>query len=212
MTEYLAFQCRSRLCLWCKHARDIEYALVFKFQCRTRLCWWCKLDSEIGRAVAQPVFQCRTRLCLWCKVLFKKANELEIPFQCRTRLCWWCKDCSNRWSWRNQVSMPHAALLVVQERYPTDQRVSPRSFNAARGFVCGASQNMLVMWLGSAGFNAARGFVCGARSFAPMFPGQVDVSMPLAALFVVQVLLNVGYGYNGWFQCRSRLCLWCKPI
>ena len=34
---------RQKVNAFKQHARDIEYALVFKFQCRTRLCLWCKL-------------------------------------------------------------------------------------------------------------------------------------------------------------------------
>ena len=132
-------------------------------------------------------------------------------------------------------------------------------FNAARGFVCGASPSSRSHIYRVQGFNAARGFVCGARTnlsleeyndlvsmpLAALFVVQGDgdvssfwkriVSMPLAALFVVQDILmsfivgdinsfNAARGFvcgarsvfvnkdgkRVRFQCRSRLCLWCK--
>ena len=65
---------------------------------------------------------------------------------------------------RFKVSMPHAALLVVQAG----------SIHLIRG-----------LW---SCFNAARGFVGGARYELPTDQyGFLTVSMPHAALFVVQV-------------------------
>ena len=63
---------------------------IVMFQCRTRRCWWCSPEEGL------------------------KALE-EMMFQCRTRRCWWCSgrgifDLSQG----GNVSMPHAALLVVQ--------------------------------------------------------------------------------------------------
>ena len=58
--------------------------------------------------------------------------------------------------------MPLAALFVVQDW--TRIGVSPvgHSFNAARGFVCGARYDVKGNMYTFSGFNAARGFVCGA--------------------------------------------------
>ena len=86
-------------------------------------------------------------------------------------------------------------------------------------------------------FNAARGFVCGARICVRIENGDFEVSMPHAALFVVQVrtlhlLLKINSRFNAArgfvcgasnqheyhseryvrFQCRTRLCLWCKTV
>ena len=60
------------------------------------------------------------------------------------------------------VSMPHAALWVVQQRGNDVSLFVGNSFNAARGFVGGAAENL--SWLESKG----------------------GVSMPHAALWVVQ--------------------------
>ena len=83
--------------------------------------------------------------------------------------------------------MPHAALWVVQHRSQLEW-VLGSCFNAARGFVGGATPS----GQGSAGlcscFNAARGFVGGATK-SDSFKHVLDhfVSMPHAALWVVQL-------------------------
>ena len=62
------------------------------------------------------------------------------------------------------------------------------SFNAARGFVCGAANLSAPHRRVSFSFNAARGFVCGAAEID--FNAKVvfvSVSMPHAALCVVQL-------------------------
>ena len=86
----------------------------------------------------------------------------STEFQCRTRLCWWCKIAQSALHENGlNVSMPHAALLVVQGT----------NTSSARYGEC---------------FNAARGFVGGARtSFIGIMINQ-SVSMPHAALLVVQ--------------------------
>ena len=62
------------------------------------------------------------------------------------------------------VSMPHAALWVVQRMDDAVIATVFESFNAARGFVGGAAMNKRrnLSWLEC--FNAARGFVGGAAS------------------------------------------------
>ena len=84
--------------------------------------------------------------------------------------------------------MPHAALFVVQE---PNRRVLRRKMEVsmphAALFV--VQDEMVCLQCKMDGFNAARGFVCGAstliRDDALMF-------------------------YK--FQCRTRLCLWCKSL
>ena len=61
------------------------------------------------------------------------------------------------------VSMPHAALFVVQVSTLEYWRPSFIGFNAARGFVCGARFLGVPIDDELPSFNAARGFVCGAR-------------------------------------------------
>ena len=109
-----------------------------------------------------------------------------------------------------QVSMPHAALWVVQQEVFLMGAALEFCFNAARGFVGGAASMFCVFLVFLVGFNAARGFVGGAaeknllhkmedfcfnaaRGFVggaaniqPQEIGWSLVSMPHAALWVVQ--------------------------
>ena len=106
--------------------------------------------------------------------------------------------------------MPHAALWVVQPAQSKYVVWENQRFNAARGFVGGAapiegatadSQNRFNAARGFVGgaalyhesyksfrqsFNAARGFVGGAASSSPKRILRGWVSMPHAALWVVQ--------------------------
>ena len=133
--------------------------------------------------------------------------------------------------------MPHAALWVVQLVGVVTAIMAILCFNAARGFVGGAAFIRVFDWFSQESFNAARGFVGGAAtfgdktSFTPLtFQCRTRlcgwcslgrllrslralmVSMPHAALWVVQPssvtlsLLILG------FQCRTRLCGWCSLI
>ena len=106
------------------------------FQCRTRLCWWCKLESGMktspllcfnaARGFVGGARSLRRSLLLiisgfnaargfvggarWLRAV----KRCDSMFQCRTRLCWWCKANFFASSCAIAVSMPHAALLVVQ--------------------------------------------------------------------------------------------------
>ena len=186
MTEYLAFQCRSRLCLWCRRCSTTA--------CRSRRCFNAARGFVGGASrherrkniisdVSMPhaallvvqvlihllcllliMFQCRTRLCWWCKNVTNRVLEQYELFQCRTRLCWWCKwDSINR-SHLFIVSMPHAALLVVQDQNDV-------------------SYDLIYA-----------------------------VSMPHAALLVVQDDFRLWSNNLSEFQCRTRLCWWCKQL
>ena len=109
------------------------------------------------------------------------------------------------------VSMPHAALWVVQ---PGTHHVHFRSascFNAARGFVGGATNMTPHDFTLYDGFNAARGFVGGATAMLFALVVIIWVSMPHAALWVVQRPLLPRKGLmDRTFQCRTRLCGWCN--
>ena len=131
-------------------------------------------------------------------------------FQCRTRLCGWCS-----------VSGSSTTSL-------------PACFNAARGFVGGAANMIQFVRVLSMSFNAARGFVGGAADMVRLAKDVETVSMPHAALWVVQpskmtryenistvsmphAALWVVQPYDSTcssllnaFQCRTRLCGWCS--
>ena len=111
--EYL-FQCRTRLCGWCNDVSSIEWIYQSKFQCRTRLCGWCNVRQFYVRDNS-CTFQCRTRLCGWCNKACLGDGACLLLFQCRTRLCGWCNFSRQRYDAPSSpVSMPHAALWVVQ--------------------------------------------------------------------------------------------------
>ena len=87
----------------------------------------------------------------------------------------------------NHVSMPHAALWVVQQARRSQGRDSRRGFNAARGFVGGAATKNEKCIHVRESFNAARGFVGGAA-----WKERLKKKSPYS------------------FQCRTRLCGWCS--
>ena len=173
---------------------------------------WVVQPNHLYNKILREWFQCRTRLCGWCSTIGQNPSWKIRLFQCRTRLCGWCSRNESRCSLcRFCVSMPHAALWVVQR--------SKRKWILA-GTIC---------------FNAARGFVGGAACKGRSFRERDSVSMPHAALWVVQhpgctqgvlpsLCFNAARGFVGgaasipaafdtqrsMFQCRTRLCGWCS--
>ena len=134
--------------------------------------------------------------------------------------------------------MPHAALLVVQPNCRSLEHELGMGFNAARGFVGGATwiadndlphgvvfqcRTRLCWWCNLitpskqkttlVGFNAARGFVGGAAR-------RAQKGEKILRLFQCRTRLC------GWcsiheffkradfrlFQCRTRLCGWCSLV
>ena len=90
-------------------------------------------------------------------------------------------------SWSVGVSMPHAALWVVQ--HTNAARAAARDWFQCRTRRCG--------W-------------CNAK-VRELLAGNIFVSMPHAALWVVQLLcVRNDAGWAGAFQCRTRLCGWCN--
>ena len=81
--------------------------------------------------------------------------------------------------------MPHAALYVVQPDVPLREVKSRNGFNAARSILCGATSTMILSCM-QIGFNAARSILCGATVMSAHSSGGSAVSMPHAALYVVQ--------------------------
>ena len=82
--------------------------------------------------------------------------------------------------------MPHAALWVVQLITAFVVVATACCFNAARGFVGGAALKNPEEDEDEEGFNAARGFVGGAAKIRLLMLEGFFVSMPHAALWVVQ--------------------------
>ena len=107
--------------------------------------------------------------------------------------------------------MPHAALLVVQASSQSARRSKAEGFNAARGFVGGASPKIFLLYIGIhvVSMPHAALLVVQART-SPGRRCNAPVSMPHAALLVVQVHVHSAIATMTWFQCRTRLCWWCK--
>ena len=144
--------------------------------------------GEVASAASRWGRSCRTRLCGWCSAVSVHCVPLVPMFQCRTRLCGWCStsDYVHPTDF-DEVSMPHAALWVVQQngtRRSECRRVVSMP-HAALWVVQRSFPDIVCVPHGC--FNAARGFVGGAAGFSHTLPIQI-------------------YG----FQCRTRLCGWCS--
>ena len=133
------FQCRTRLCGWCSPASrrslprgdcfnaargfvggaasdvTLDEDLIRRFQCRTRLCGWCS-TVRVAFCPCQIVrFNAARGFVGGAAEEVVNDDYYELKFQCRTRLCGWCSSSPLLLlSPRLVVSMPHAALWVVQ--------------------------------------------------------------------------------------------------
>ena len=61
-------------------------------------------------------------------------------------------------------------------------------------------------------FNAARSIVCGATRTVKHLETFLPVSMPHAALYVVQLPENSDPNDLSKFQCRTQHCMWCNSV
>ena len=109
--------------------------------------------------------------------------------------------------------MPHAALWVVQQINRLVEIIESLGFNAARGFVGGATFVGFYVYVALCCFNAARGFVGGATllEFSDL---PILYRFNAARGFVGGATVNsVDFHRMRWkFQCRTRLCGWCNRI
>ena len=96
------------------------------------------------------------------RVLGTFSHTTCFPFSCALWACFSDRSVSGERSEPMGALMPHAALFVVQQ-----VTVTPTSRR-------------------SSSFNAARGFVCGAARSARFRTQDLGVSMPHAALWVMQ--------------------------
>ena len=155
--------------------------------CRTRLCGWCSQllwkHLRCGHLVSMP------HAALWVVQPCRRIRIFRVWRVSMPHAALWvvqpsrkCGNCERR-----EVSMPHAALWVVQRYFSLITRRRLDGFNAARGFVGGATTNSIAKRHPYGCFNAARGFVGGAT---------VHREVPLPPSYR--------------FQCRTRLCGWCN--
>ena len=169
------------------------------------------------------------------RVLGTFSHTTCFPFSCALWACFSDRSVSGERSEPIGAPMPHAALWAVQPSPTRFFEISLHCFNAARGFVCGAALHQRQNSRMKSGFNVARGFVGGAANqeeggellrvvsmpHAALWVVQPDrfhfpnnrweVSMPHAALWVVQQRFALSSNVPTWtFQCRTRLCGWCN--
>ena len=186
MTEYLAFQCRSRLCLWCKISVTHLSNGETRFQCRTRLCWWCKPLSYPAR-ISSASFNAARGFVGGARPYQDWVPPKAPKFQCRSRLCWWCKsDIKDLTSEMMEVSMPLAALLVVQAGVTVCSIKSfPVSMPLAALLVVQVRQHRQPRYHHRVSMPLAALLVVQEQTLYTHID-SIDVSMPLAALLVVQ--------------------------
>ena len=97
---------------------------------------------------ARDLFQCRTRLCGWCSRVVCSTSLTQITVSMPHAALWVVQhkmlQSAILWIY---VSMPHAALWVVQRRRRGEIHIrdARRSFNAARGFVGGAASSLAAL-------------------------------------------------------------------
>ena len=119
--------------------------------------------AELSAARIQPaLFQCRTRLCGWCNRCMYSSPRDILGFNAARGFVGGATARRRRSQKAILVSMPHAALWVVQRSWERSRLVAQSGFNAARGFVGGATVPICAFGLARCSFNAARGFVGGA--------------------------------------------------
>ena len=108
-------------------------------------------------------------------------------FQCRTRLCGWCNSYGSI-----PIRVTHDSFNAARgfvggaARHLSGKRSPSNGFNAARSMICGATSRSSSMRAQRCGFNAARSIVCGATARSSACSAGRKVSMPHAALYVVQ--------------------------
>ena len=144
--EYVVmFQCRSRLCLWCKKMAEECIEINWMFQCRSRLCLWCK---DVAHS---PCISCVQRLfwkvsgCLrWLSErmqnTYSNTTSLSGAIPCAISPCHAhgrigkSRRCSA--ALRRIPATFHFVLCtiyIIAETAPNDKYLRPRKKASARG-------------------------------------------------------------------------------
>ena len=114
---------------------SMPHAALWVVQHTVIILVFCKRFVSMPHAALWVVQQCMKR----------SRGLLHWRFQCRTRLCGWCNKLHKMINLSAIVSMPHAALWVVQLRDKRTTGVTIDGFNAARGFVGGATASLAAL-------------------------------------------------------------------
>ena len=130
------------------------------------------------------MFQCRTRLCGWCSQrLTLSLKSFLVRFNAARGFVGGAACSAIEYYCRRSVSMPHAALWVVQLCRTLRIYHHPVSFNAARGFVGGAAPKIQLIISTSCRFQC-RTRLCGWCSFRAPARGATPYSFNAARGFV----------------------------
>ena len=130
-------------------------------------------------------------------------------FQCRTQHFMWCNN-DERDSRGSSGSFNAARSILCGATGMEVSRRRTTCFNAARSILCGATMKKNFTLQSALCFNAARSILCGATVLNPNYGGNLVVSMPHAAFYVVQQWFNVLEIPGVEFQCRTQHFMWCN--
>ena len=157
------FQCRTRLCGWCNPCKRQLAGGLFRVSMPHAALW--VVQRRIYHEQVFYFFVSMPHAALWVvQLVFKRKEGFLMKFQCRTRLCGWCNSLTGR-----------------------GHIYTGRGFNAARGFVGGATFRRLLHRVEPTKFQC-RTRLCGWCNEE-----------------------KIGTGHSGFrFQCRTRLCGWCN--
>ena len=183
-----------------------SHTTCFPFSCAL---WACFSDRSVSGERSEPIGALIPHAALWVVQLERTAeisNRLRrfnaargfvggaaldnigldtdsMVFQCRTRLCGWCN--TSRKATQESVmvvSMPHAALWVVQREMACFANWEVCLFQC-RTRLCGWCSVILPFMTSlTFCFNAARGFVGGTATYQELPKWHEEVSMPHAAI------------------------------
>ena len=210
LTIHNLFQCRTQHCMWCNAFSWMVFCAILLFQCRTQHCMWCNVWQRLTLVGLTSSFNAARSIVCGATLPMSRIPTWAFRFNAARSIV--CGATTTSFANRDSkfVSMPHAALYVVQ-------------------------QHAFVLLLDVQRFNAARSIVCGATRSHRQQKRSIKVSMPHAALYVVQPPLSGRpsiwrHGFNAarsivcgatsarflWsrmqsmFQCRTQHCMWCN--
>ena len=122
-------------------------------------------SSARSPSMAPLVFQCRTRLCGWCNVPDRRAVRYSLYVSMPHAALWVVQLKISTFTMRSSsVSMPHAALWVVQHDHRRSV-LERHDVSMPHAALWGVQQHSGAQGeLHQLCFNAARGFVGGAAN------------------------------------------------
>ncbi len=217
--------------MWCNVADLLLSELQKGFQCRTQHFMWCNDPIKVVAALVFSFNAARSILCGATTHYFRLT--LEDRFNAaRSILCGaTSKSLPSLSLWRFNaarsiicgatiqrifvlkfvlVSMPHAALYVVQQTTACPAHTTS-SFNAARSIICGATPCGRSSDSPLRSFNAARSIICGATSSNETEQRADDKFQCRTQHYMwCNLLAILSPSFTREFQCRTQHYMWCN--